>query len=253
MVMDGRRALAFAGLAPLVLFLPLEPPWSWPLVALGAIWAPGYALLDAIYPRGRCVALERHAMAAGLGLLLLPVFALAASALLGFQRASLVLTILAVVAAAATVAAIRKGNAGREAAGFATAPSRRATAALCGAALLLAGIVTWWPQPDRQVPAALWLEGPDGRALALPAAVAPNSTVHVTVLLAAGDAALDGTIRLAWDDRGEATPVRLAPQGRHAVVFVVPTDAVGVHAFSARLDAPGITREVHFVLRVGGT
>ncbi|MEA3191187.1 MAG: hypothetical protein QOD77_1769 [Thermoplasmata archaeon] len=251
MTMDGRKALAAAACAPLFLLFPLEPPWSWAFVALGAVWAPGYALLDMAYPRGRCVGLERHALAAGLGLLLLPVLALATSATLGFHRWSLVLAIMVVVAVAAIVAAARKGRLGAEPAGFAVAPSTRSTLALCGATFLLAGVVAWWPQPGAELPAALWLEGPDGQALVLPAVVAVNATVPVTVLLASGDAALEGTLRLAWDGHGEATAIRLAPHGRHAVAFVVPTDAPGLHAFDARLEAAGMAREVHFVLQVG--
>jgi hypothetical protein len=252
MTMNRGQALAAAAGAPLLLLVPLGPPWSWAAVALGAIWAPGYALLEVIYPRGQCAALERHALASGLGLIVLPVLAVATSATLSFHRWSLVLAILVLVAASAVLAAARRQRRAIEPAGFAQAPGTRATLALCGAALLVAGIVTWWPQPRAESPAGLWLEGPEGQALALPAAVPANATVPVTVLLAAGDAALDGTLRLTWDGAGNATAVRLEPHGRRATPFTAPTQVAGVHSFQARFEASGVVREAHFVLQVRG-
>lgn len=244
--------LAFAALFPLSLLFPIGPPWSWGCVVLGSIWAPGYALLAAVYPRGRCVGLERHALATGLGLVLLPVLALVTSAVLGFHRESLVLVLVVFVALGVLVALVHGRNVASEDAGYSRVPSTRVTLALCGVTFLLAGIIHWWPDPTSEVPAALWLEDHDGQALVLPATVARNTTLAVQVVLAAGHSPLEGTLWITWDGEGQASSIRLDPREHHTSTFQIPTEALGLHAFSARVDAPGVMREVHFQLYVGG-
>ena len=248
---DG-KALAAAALAPLLLLAPVPPPWSWPIVVVGALWGPGSALLDAAYPRGRCSQLERHALAAGIGLLLLPLVALATSATLGFHRLRLALALLGLACAAALLAAARRQAPRPEAVSFARVPGTRATLAMCGAALLLAAAIAWWPHPAEPVPASLWLEDGDGHALVLPPVVAVNASVPLRVVLASGGTALDGALDLAWDGHGDPTPVHLPAQGRLETPFVLPTQDVGVHTFVARFASGAVVREVHVALRVGG-
>jgi len=222
------------------------------VVAL-AVWAPGYVLLLAIHPRGRLSALERHAMALALGLVLLPLVGLLASVTVGFTWVGVAAWLVVLVVAAGAVAAARRGTAVREAASHSLVPSTRVTLALTLAALAVAGAVWAWPGASQRTPPALWLEDGAGQALALPSNVTSGAPIRVVVLVASGDAPLDGTLTVSWDGNATTHAVRLSPDQRASwTLDLGTTGAPGDRAFDARLDAAGgVARDVHFLLRVG--
>lgn len=139
-----------AALLGTVLFVP-GAPWRLPLAVAGGVWAPGYAVLSAVRPRG-LGGLERNALAAGLGLALVPVLGLAASLAGGFDAVAVAALVLAVVALGAGIGAARSRGCEPAPLVHARLPGTAATLAIVSAALLGAGSL-WSAPVDEAAPA----------------------------------------------------------------------------------------------------
>jgi hypothetical protein len=214
-------------LAATLLLFP-QAPWRLPLALAGGLWAPGDALACALWPRGRLSALERHALAVGLGLLLAPLAGLLASALAGFRPSTVGGTLAVLTCAAAAVALHRRGDA-PEAASWSSPPSRRATLATGGAALCVAALVAvpaW--VPAEALPSSLALEGD------IPRTVIRNATLEVALVARAGDAPVDAPLVVTWN--GEVLWTRnvsLAPHAEARLPLPVAPDGAGAHVREA--------------------
>ncbi|HUR68508.1 MAG TPA: hypothetical protein VM370_04620 [Candidatus Thermoplasmatota archaeon] len=238
-------ALATSGALFLTLLLAPSAPWRIPLALLGGIWAPGYALLAVAYPRGRLVALERHALAAAAGLCLLPVLTLVASETVRLTSARVAGVGLVLTLALAAIA-LRKPTTPTEPVVRGALPSTRVTVAMCALALLLAAVVEARSLSSAtEEPASLAMTSDAGGPLELQ--VAQGAPAAVLVSPRAGARAVTDTLSVTWDGVAlDARDVSLSPGEAASIVVPLPTDAVGAHA----LVATWAGRETHATFQV---
>ncbi|HLE98110.1 MAG TPA: DUF1616 domain-containing protein [Candidatus Thermoplasmatota archaeon] len=187
---DIAPAACAAALLATVLVAP-DAPWRVPLAVLGGVWAPGWGLVALVWPArdARLSALERHALAFGLGLVIAPVAALVVGTRPGALAGAA--TLLAAVGLVrergpphARPIALGSDRAhGPAPASWSTPPSTRATLAIAVAALLAAAALWAAPllAPDPTPGVALALTGPDGSAATLPRSAVVGEPVRVAV------------------------------------------------------------------------
>lgn len=101
-------------LSMVVVFLANSPPWIYLRYALGSLmvlFLPGYALVEALYPRGDEVRpLERLALSIGLSLALVPLVGLVLNYTLGIRFVPIVLSLSVLTLSLLTLAAVRKAQ-----------------------------------------------------------------------------------------------------------------------------------------------
>ena len=247
--MTGRRdpLLLLAVLCALVLALvdAFLPPFRgrMPVAVVGGVWAPGYALVALAWPRGRLVGLERHALAVAAGFLALPLVGLLAGETVGLSRAPwLVLAVTGACAAAAW-----RGSGGAEAAARSPVPSTRVTLGVSGAALLASGLLLVPALAQDPVPASLAMGNADGGPFPLRLRVGDDARVLVEARAGTEPAAGDLVVR--WNGQVLLQERMALAAGAGARVTVpLPTDAPGVHAFTATWAG----RETHAQVDVEG-
>ena len=238
----GTAVVASLALAA-TLWLAPAAPWRAPLALFGGVWAPGFALLAALYPPGRLTRLERHALAIAAGICLLPLLVLLTSETVGLRAAQLA-TLGSIFTGALALVARRHAPA-PEPATRSAIPSTPVTLAICAIALVAAaGAVALGARDAPPVPASLALSGPDGPLALRPAL---GEDVRVLVEARAGDAPAAGTLLVRLD--GTVVVERalsLAPHEAARVEVSVPTDARG----PTQLVATWLDRETHATFHV---
>lgn len=234
---------ASLALAATLFFVP-DAPWRAPLAILAGVWAPGYAIVALAYRRGRLTALERHALAAGIGLVVLPLLGLAASALVGFRPTSLAGAALVVTLGVGAAAAMRAPIA-PEPIARSPAPSRRATAAIAIGALLVATAVllpTLVARPS--VPHSLALT--DAAGMPLDLRHASGATIAIRIEATAGTEAISDTLRVTWGDATILERQLTLEAGTSELIDLAPT----LDARERVLNATWAGREVHATFAV---
>lgn len=223
-------------------------------VALAAlVWAPGHALLAALYPpgRGRLLGLERAGLALGLGLVLAPLTGLATSILWTLTATHVTVAMLALTSLLLLVAWRRDAGEAQPPAFAMGVPGTRATFALAGAALLVAGGLFAYPMWRADpAPAALALTDAEGGVMSLATPFAPGARATLRVELVAGDAARAGELVATLDNATLLRePVALdAGETTTRALELPPLDA-GRHELVVRWELPD-PRETHAWLRV---
>lgn len=203
--------------------------WSRPLpagqvalAALGGLWAPGYAAVAVAYPRGRLVALERHALAFAAGILLLPVVGLLASELLGFRAAAIAGVLFALTSVLAATALRRRAHA-PEAAARSAMPGTRATLAIAGACLVASAAIVAWSWRPEPVPSSLAIVSSDPPTLVFEAT--------------AGARPVAGSLVVTWDGAPILSrDLALDAGATERILVPAPSDAEGAHTIEARWD-----------------
>jgi hypothetical protein len=253
---DATLAAAIGTSLALFVTLLLFPaaPWRAALGRVGGVWAPGYALVAAAYPRPRLARLERHALAGAGGLLMAPLVGLATSEIAGFRPTNVSAALLLTTVALATVGAWRGRDAAAEKCARAAVPGTRATLMTCGLAIGLAAVVAlpaWFAATS--VPSSLALTDMAGNAI-LPAQFAKDEPFALAIHLGAGTEPRAGRLIVAWDD-DTLTPLTLhqedivlASGTTHTISVNVPTERPGDHLLRVLWEGEG--REVHARIRV---
>lgn len=221
-------------------------PWRLPLAVVGGLWAPGYAIVALVWRPGALTRLERHALAAGAGLLLAPVVALATSEMIGFGPVQ-VAAALAVVVLVGTLLARRIEA--HEPPVASRMPSTRTTLAASGVALVFAAILVSTSFATAPVLHALALTSTDGSPA--PTRWEPGAPPTLRLVAMAGEESIGAPLIVTWDNATLLSrDVRLAPGESTPFDLALPGDAApGNHT----LRATWAGREVHAFVVIGGT
>lgn len=270
----GGVAVALA-VALLAIGAPLLPfPLRVAAALAFALWAPGYVLLEALWPWARAPVegpLERHALAVGISLALVPLVATPLFLLHALTAPRLVGSLAGLVLLLALAAALRRIDrprlhAPRPAPDRLTGLERKA-AALAAVALLAAAATTGWALASKREPRSheAMLTDPAGEALPHPLVLDPGvpATVFLSVRAHGEDVTYAYHARLTIHPRGETPPA--APEirdldGGSIEVAAGDSDSVALRvelpsqAGAARLDvdldAPGSRNDRRLVLFV---
>lgn len=250
---DAALATAAGASVALAATLLVAPwgPWLAPVGLLGGIWAPGYAILRVVYPRGRLSLLERNALAAAVGLLLLPVAVVSLSLARRFSPRTLGILLLAVTLAFCLLALLRYDRRGwdedEEKPARAPLPDTRTTLLLSGvaivAAMLLLAPTFLGAVPE---PPALAVTMDGGAPLPLQAPV--GEVIKARLVVMAGDAPAQGHLVATWGNVTLADmPIDLRPGDVLDLPLDLPVESRGAHVLQAHWDGPG--REVHATIQ----
>lgn len=204
--------------------------WRMPLAVFGGLWAPGYALVSLVWRHGALSRLERHALAAGAGLLLAPVVALATSELVGFGAVRVAGALAALTIVAAWLAPRVDA---REPPAVSPVPSTRVTLAASVSSLALAGIILSTSFATTPELHSLALTAPDGSPATLRWDAGAPPPLRLTAV--GGDEPVEAPLLARWDDATVIErPVRVQAGGTAIVDFAPPADAaLGNHTFRA--------------------
>lgn len=248
---DPILLLAVALCASLLATIALVPQalWRTPLALLGGLWAPGYALLGAAYPRGGLSRLERHALAACAGLCLLPLLALLASETIGLTSMRTGMVALGATVAFSLVGWAREARTQPEVEPLTRSrlPSTRVTVALCTGALVLAAAVEATSTiTARDAPGSLALHSADGP---LDLALTQHETVVVFATARAGATPAEGELEVLWNGEARSSELlHLAAGQTRTIEITIHTDVRGSHDLVVRWR--GLETDATFV--VGG-